>query len=72
MPDATFTELRNNAKEYFDRVEGGETVRVYRRGKLVALLVPPGAQDGTRVRKPPLSVPGVSLSRAILAEREES
>ncbi|MGA2779805.1 MAG: hypothetical protein ABSF94_19790 [Steroidobacteraceae bacterium] len=38
--DTTFTELRNHAKAFFDAVERGETVRVFRNGKAVALNTP--------------------------------
>ena len=40
MQDATFTELRNRAKAYFDAVEGGDTIRVFRNGKPIAEIVP--------------------------------
>jgi len=33
MRQATFTEVRNHAKTYFDIVESGESVRVLRNGK---------------------------------------
>ena len=33
MVRVTFSELRNNAKKYFDAVEQGELVEVYRHGK---------------------------------------
>ncbi len=36
----TLTELRNHAKAFFDAVEEGETVRVYRNGRPVADIVP--------------------------------
>ena len=39
MITATFTQLRNNAASYFDKVEKGETVRIYRNGKPSAVLV---------------------------------
>ena len=32
MRQATFTEVRNHAKQYFDIVESGESVRVLRNG----------------------------------------
>lgn len=32
MKQATLTEVRNNAKQYFDIVESGESVRVLRNG----------------------------------------
>ncbi|MGH8488291.1 MAG: type II toxin-antitoxin system Phd/YefM family antitoxin [Gammaproteobacteria bacterium] len=40
MRQTTFTELRNNAKTYFDAVEAGETVRVLRNGRPIADIVP--------------------------------
>ncbi len=70
MPDVNFTELRNKASEYIDRTERGETIRIFRHGKLVALLVPPGL-EGRRPFSEPLYRPGVSLSAAVLAERAE-
>jgi len=73
MKTATFSELRNNAKKYFDEVEKGETIRIYRHGKPVALLSPVGNRDLSRWKDAkPLTIPGVSLSRAILSERDES
>ena len=32
MKQATFSELRNHAKQYFDFVESGESVRIVRNG----------------------------------------
>jgi prevent-host-death family protein len=73
MRDATFTELRNNAKHYFDAVEGGDTVRVYRNGKPIAEIVPvrSGVPSWKR-QATPLTVKGVSLSREILKDRNKS
>lgn len=34
-------ELRQNASTYIERVEGGETIEVTNRGRVVARLVPP-------------------------------
>lgn len=73
MPDATFTELRNHAKHYFDAVEGGASVRVFRNGKPIAEIVPIRAGIPSWKRKPvPLTVRGLSLSRQILRDRDES
>ncbi len=72
MKDATFTELRNNAKRYFDAVEAGDTVRVYRNGKPIAEIVP--IRSGTpswKRESMPLTVKGMSLSREILNDRNE-
>jgi prevent-host-death family protein len=73
MQDATFTELRNHAKDYFDAVEGGDTVRVFRNGKPIADIVP--VRSGTpswKRQSTPLTVKGLSLSREILRDRTES
>ena len=74
MKAVTFSELRNHAKKYFDQVESGESLEVYRKGKPVALLVP--AKPHARGRywqdsAAPLKIDGASLSQAILAERAE-
>jgi len=74
MRQATFTEVRNHAKEYFDLVESGESVRVLRNGKPIADIVPIPADLPSWKRRlaQPLVVPGVSVSRMILEERESS
>lgn len=72
MRQTTFSELRSHAKQYFDLVEAGESVRVVRNGKPVADIVPV-AQDlpsWKRRSVQPLVLDGVSLSRIILEERE--
>ncbi len=73
MREATFTELRNNAKTYFDAVESGETVLVYRYGKPVAEIVPVRKEMHSWKRPAsPLTIKGLSLSREILNDREKS
>jgi prevent-host-death family protein len=74
MRQATFTEVRNHAKEYFDLVESGESVRVLRNGRPIADIVPIPADlpSWKRRKAQPLVVPGVSVSRMILEERESS
>jgi prevent-host-death family protein len=71
MKNATSTELRNQAKRYFDMVEAGETVRVFRNGKPIADVVPIAADLPSWKRRivQPLVLEGVSISRVILAER---
>ncbi|MBI3523627.1 MAG: type II toxin-antitoxin system prevent-host-death family antitoxin [Betaproteobacteria bacterium] len=73
MREATFTELRNHAKDYFDAVEAGDTVRVSRNGKLIAEIVPvrSGIPSWKRPASP-LTVKGLSLGREVLSDREES
>jgi prevent-host-death family protein len=73
MRKATFTELRNHAKDYFDAVEGGETVRVFRNGKPVAEIVP--VRSGVpswKKQGTPLAVKGLSLSREVLSDRDNA
>ncbi|HRZ06912.1 MAG TPA: type II toxin-antitoxin system prevent-host-death family antitoxin [Candidatus Competibacteraceae bacterium] len=72
MRQATFTEVRNHAKQYFDRVESGEAVRVFRNGKPIADIIPVMADlpSWKRRKAQPLMLDGVSLSRMILEERE--
>jgi prevent-host-death family protein len=70
MKVATSSEFRNNAKRFLDDVQRGETYEIYRHGKPVA-VVSPYRTAGTPHWKTakPLSLPGVSLSRMIIAER---
>ncbi len=43
-------ELRQHASRYLERVKAGETVEVTERGRLIALLVPPGPGTSARER----------------------
>ena len=72
MKQATFTEIRNHAKEYFDIVESGESVRVIRNGKPIADIVPVMADvpSWKRRKAQPLVLDGVAVSQLILQERE--
>lgn len=72
MRQATFTEVRNHAKAYFDLVESGESVRVLRNGKPIADIVPVVADLPSWKRRmaQPLVLDGVSVSRMILEERQ--
>jgi prevent-host-death family protein len=73
MTDATFTELRNHAKRYFDAVEAGDIVRVFRNGKPIAEIMPIRAGVPSWKRQiAPLTVKGLSLSREILGDRDDS
>lgn len=73
MKMVTFSELRNNAKKYFDAVERGESVEIYRKGKPVAILSPIVSQFHSRwSTSTPLMLEGVSLSELIIREREEN
>ncbi len=73
MRETTFTELRNHAKVFFDAVEDGETVRVYRNGRPVADIVPVKAATPAW-KKPPqtrLSLGALNLGDEVLADRDE-
>ena len=72
MKQATFTELRNHAKRYFDIVESGEPVRILRNGKAIADIVPLPQDLPSWKRRvaQPLVIQGASLSRILLEERE--
>ena len=66
-------ELRKRIKHYFDAVEKGEVVRVYRNGKPIAEILPLTKQEASWKREVPrLTVPGLSLSREILKDRAKS
>ena len=72
MKSATFSDLRNNARQYFDDVEKGESIEVFRHGKLIAVIVPANQESRDRWKKSnPVRITGVSLSTAILDERDE-
>jgi antitoxin (DNA-binding transcriptional repressor) of toxin-antitoxin stability system len=74
VKQATFTEVRNHAKAYFDLVESGESVRVLRNGKAIADIVPVVADlpSWKRRKAQPLVLRGVSVSRLILEDRNGS
>lgn len=72
MKQATFSELRSHAKQYFDIVESGEPVRIVRNGKPIADIVPLQQDLPSWKRRvaQPLLINGISLSSIILEERE--
>jgi antitoxin (DNA-binding transcriptional repressor) of toxin-antitoxin stability system len=71
MRDASFTELRNQAKHYFDLVESGEVVRVLRNGKPIAEIhpIPRDLPSWKRRTARPLVIGGAAVSSLILGER---
>ena len=71
MLETTFTELRNQAKHYFDLVESGEIVRVLRNGKPIAEIHPIAHDLPSWKRRParPLVVGGAPVSRMIVKDR---
>lgn len=72
MKQVTFTEVRNHAKQYFDIVAAGESVRVLRNGKPIADIVPIVADlpSWKRRKAQPIVLDSVSISRMIIEERE--
>jgi antitoxin (DNA-binding transcriptional repressor) of toxin-antitoxin stability system len=73
MVTISFTQFRQHAKNYFDAVEKGEIVRILRRGKLIAQIVPPTPKGlSFKKNEPQITLEGVSLSQAILAERTKN
>jgi antitoxin (DNA-binding transcriptional repressor) of toxin-antitoxin stability system len=71
VKQVNFSEVRSHAKQYFDFVESGESVRVLRNGKPIADIVPivPGLPSWKRRKAQPLVLEGVSISRMILEDR---
>jgi prevent-host-death family protein len=76
MKTVTFSQLRNNAKKYFDAVENGETVEIFRHGKPIAMLTPVVRETPMKLSRwktaNPIKIPGLSLSKEIIKERRES
>ena len=71
----TFTEFRNNAAKYFNAVEQGDTIIVFRHGKPIAEIIPASKENTPLSWKQPglkLSIKGVSLSKEILKERKQN
>ena len=71
MKNASFTEFRNHAREYFDEVEEGESFQIFRHGKPIAMLVPTSKVAATKLSTfKPLILKGFSISKMILTERK--
>jgi len=71
----TFTEFRRNAAKYFNAVEQGDTIIVFRYGKAIAEIIPASKGAAPLSWKQPglrLSIKGISLSREILKERKQN
>ncbi|MBU2600718.1 MAG: type II toxin-antitoxin system prevent-host-death family antitoxin [Actinobacteria bacterium] len=72
MRQATFTEFRRHAKGFFDAVEAGEVVRVYRNGRPIADVVPIPAEEPAWKRPVErLEVRGASVSEVVVSGRAE-
>jgi antitoxin (DNA-binding transcriptional repressor) of toxin-antitoxin stability system len=53
MKEVTVTEFARNLSRYFDEVEAGETIQLFRGKKLIARLLPPAEEEpnGTRIAR---------------------
>jgi prevent-host-death family protein len=73
MIAVTQTELRNNIRKYLDVVKRGEELDVYSHGKPVATVLPFRGRGVPSWKQPhePLKLPGVSLSKMIIEDRED-
>jgi len=73
MTAVTQTEFRNNIRKYLDAVERGEEVEIYRHGKPIATVAPARRKAIPHWKQPhePLRLPGVSLSKMIIEDRED-
>jgi prevent-host-death family protein len=77
MADVSIAEAKAHLSELVDRAEAGETVRITRRGKLVARLMPPQSKkkriDVEALRKFTESMPWqpVSAGQFIRKMRDE-
>ncbi|OQX15487.1 MAG: prevent-host-death protein [Desulfobulbaceae bacterium A2] len=71
MRETTLSELRNQTRHFFDLIEAGETVRVLRKGKPVADILPvqQNIPSWKQRKARPLLVQGVEISRLILEDR---
>ena len=73
MQETNVVELRKRIKHYFDKVEHGEVVRVYRKGRPIAEIVPVPKQEPSWKREVPrLIIQGLFVSQEILKDRSES
>lgn len=76
MRSITFTEFRKNASSFISKVENGEIIQLIRHGRPVAEITP--IKHDKKIlpswKKPGLrlTIKGVSLTEAILQERENS
>jgi antitoxin (DNA-binding transcriptional repressor) of toxin-antitoxin stability system len=75
MKTITFTEFRRNASRVLDLVEKGESIRLFRHGKLIAKIAPADVRQALPAWKRPrlrLVIRGGALSEAVLEERRSS
>ena len=72
MVHISFTEFRDNAKDYFDAVEKGEVVQVTRHGKVIAEISSPCKRvPSWKQWRTKLTLKGVSVSDMVIEERRK-
>jgi len=72
MQQTTFTNFRRHAKDYFDAVEGGDVVRVYRNGRPIADVVPiPAEEPAWKHPVVRIAVRGPRASDMVIQDRAE-
>ncbi len=72
MRETNVADLRRHTKEYFDAVEQGDVIRVYRKGKPIADIVPiPKNKPSWKNEIPRLTIPGIIISKELLKDRDE-
>lgn len=71
MHEATFSELRSQAKHFFDLVEAGQVVRVLRNGRPIAEIhpIPSGLPSWKQRAARPLTISGAEIAKLIIEER---
>ena len=71
MQEATLSELRRQARHFFDLVEAGEVVRVLRNGRPIAEIHPIASNPPSWKQRParPLAIGGKEIGRLIVEER---
>jgi prevent-host-death family protein len=75
MIEINIREARQNLKSILDRVVAGEEVRILRRGKEIARVVPPPAQGrkapAMKAFRQSIQIKGKPMSQEVVAARRE-
>ena len=72
MQETSFSELRSQARHFFDLVESGEVVRVLRNGRPIAEIHPIASDDPLSWKQRParpVAISGKEVGRLIVEER---
>ena len=73
MITATFTQFRNNAASYFDKVGQGQTIEIFRKGKPAAVLSPvkerTSSKEHWKQAKPLFDLGSDIASRMLIQDR---